>query len=267
MAITPQSYPFSGGAFMGGGGTEVTRDDIHSLVLTKNGETIGNYNPLTGDTTIDIPKDAVMLYFDPYGSGKMGSGRYSEMTSAIDDGQGVILKSGTGSSTRYWQLSSDGATGYYFVSISSDTIYIAHIAPNADSSGDHQISVSIFDFDVDPFHSDGGFNSKTSVANTPLELFSIDVPKDGIYIVSLLCHIRPTTLAGSMSDIVFSIVGPDGVGLPNTTRSNIIDDSDNFDQPVEFTVILRLKAGTNSFRALFTGAYAIFGDRWSVTSL
>ena len=175
MAITPQSYPFSGGAFMGGGGTEVTRDDIHSLILTKNGGTLGNYNPLNGDTTIDL----------------------------------------------------SGA----------------------------------------PFHSDGGFDSKTSVANIPLELFSMDVPRDGIYIVSLLCHVRPTALAGSRSEIVFSIVGPDGVGLLNTARSNIIDDSDNFDQPVDFTVILRLKAGANSFRALFAGAYTVFGDRWSVTSL
>lgn len=175
MAITPQSYPFSGGAFMGGGGTEVRRDDIHSLILTRNGGTVGNYNPLLGDTVIDISSS--------------------------------------------------------------------------------------------PFHSDGGFSSKTSVANTPLELFSVNVPSDGIYIVSLLCHVRPTALAGSRSKIVFSIVGPDGVGLPNTTRSNIIDDSDDFDQPVDFTVILRLKAGINSFRALFTGAYTIFGDRWSVTSL
>ena len=160
---------------MGGGGTEVTRDDIHSLVLTKDGDTIGNYNPLTGDTTIDI-------------------------------------HNGT-------------------------------------------------------FHSDGSFSDKTSVANVPLELFSVDVPMDGVYIVSLLCHIRPTAFAGSKSAIVFSIDGPDGVGLPNTTRNNIIDDSDNFDQPVEFNVILRMKAGTNSFRALFTGVYVIFGDRWSVTSL
>lgn len=175
MAITPQSYPFSGGAFMGGGGTEVTRDDIHSLVLTKDGQSIGNYNPLTGDTIIDIPN-------------------------------------GT-------------------------------------------------------FHSDGGFSDKTSVANIPLELFSVNVPRDGVYIVSLLCHIRPTALAGSKSGVIFSIDGPDGVGLPNTWRNNIIDDSDDFDQPVDFTVILRLKAGTNSFRALFTGAYVIFGDRWSVTSL
>jgi hypothetical protein len=175
MAITPQSYPFSGGAFMGGGGTEVRRDDIHSLILTKDGETIGNYNPLTGDTTIDIPNDT--------------------------------------------------------------------------------------------FHSDGGFSNKTSVANVPLELFSVNVPRDGVYIVSLLCHIRPTALAGSKSRVIFSINGPDGVGLPNTWRNNIIDDSDDFDQPVDFTVILRLKAGANSFRALFSGAYTVFGDRWSVTSL
>lgn len=267
MAITPQSYPFSGGAFMGGGGTEVKRDDIHSLVLTKNGETIGNYNPLTGDTIIDIPKDAVMLYFDPYGSGKMGGERYSKMTSAIDDGQGVILKSGVGSSTRYWQLASDGAGGYNFVSIGSDTIYIANIAPNADTSGDHQITVSTFNFDVEPFHEEGAFNVLTSTANTKLDLFSVDVPADGVYIVSLLCHIKPTALGETKSEVVFSIEGPDGTGLPNTTRSNLVDDSDNFDQPFEITVILTLKAGTNTVKALFTGAYQIFGDRWSVTSV
>lgn len=267
MAITPQSYPFSGGAFMGGGGTEVKRDDIHSLVLTKNGSTIGNYNPLTGDVIIDIPKDAVMLHFDPYGFARMDSERYGEMTSAIDAGQGVILKSGVGSSTRYWQLASDGASGYNFVSIGSDTIYIANIAPNADSSGDHRITVSTFDFDVDPFHEEGNFNAKTSAANTKLDLFSVDVPDDGVYIVSLLCHIRPTALAGTKSEVIFSIEGPDGTGLPNTTRSNLVDDSDGFDQPFEITVILELKAGTNTVKALFTGAYRIFGDRWSVTSI
>lgn len=262
MAITPQSYPFSGGAFMGGGGTEVTRDDIHSLVITRNGETIGNYNPLSGDTTIDIPKDAVMLHFDPNGARVMYAETYQKMHDAVGNGQSVVLESATGSSATYWQLFGEDTGSFRFASIRPDGILIAEILKTADASGRHQITVS-----NDTFHSDGGFGSKTSSANTPLELFSVNVPKDGIYIVSLLCHIRPTALAGSMSDIVFSIVGPDGVGLPNTTRSNIIDDSDSFDQPVEFTVILRLKAGTNSFRALFTGAYTIFGDRWSVTSL
>lgn len=262
MAITPQSYPFSGGAFMGGGGTEVRRDDIHSLVLTKNGETIGNYSPLTGDTTIDIPKDAVMLNFDPNGAGVMYAETYKKMYDAIGNGQSVVLKSATGSSSTYWQLFGEDAVAFRFASIRPDGILITEILKAADSSGRHQITIL-----NEPFHFDGGFGSKTSAANTPLELFSVDVPKDGVYIVSLLCHIHPTVLAGSRSEAVFSIVGPDGVGLPNTTRSNIIDDSDDFDQPVEFTVILRLKAGTNSFRALFTGAYTIFGDRWSVTSL
>jgi hypothetical protein len=265
MAITPQSYPFSGGAFMGGGGTEVHRDDIHSLVLTKDGETIGNYNPLTGDTTIDIPKDAVMLGFDPSGTGVMSAETYQKMHDAIDDNQCVVLESETGGSATYWQLFGENSGAYRFASIRSDAVLVAEIFKAADASGSHQIRVSTALSDT--FHSDGGFNTKTSVANTQLELFSADVPRDGVYIVSLLCHIRPTTLAGSMSDVVFSIVGPEGVGLPNTTRSNLIDDSDDYDQPVEFTVILRLKAGTNSFRALFTGAYTIFGDRWSVTSL
>lgn len=262
MAITPQSYPFSGGAFMGGGGTEVSRDEIHSLVLTKNGGTIGNYNPLTGDTTIDIPKDAVMLHFDPSGAGVMYSETYQKMYGAIGSGQSVVLESATGSSATYWQLFGEDTGAFRFASIQPDGILIAEISKTADSGGGHRITVS-----SNIFHSESGFVGKTSVANTPLELFSVDIPKDGVYIVSLLCHIRPTVLAGLKSDVVFSIVGPGGVGLPNTARSNIIDDSDDFNQPVEFTVILRLKAGTNSFRALFTGVYTIFGDRWSVTSL
>ena len=176
---------------MGGGGTEVTRDDIHSLVLTMAGETLGNYDPLTGDTTIDIPKDAVMLHFDPSGAGVMYAETYQKMYSAIGSGQSVVLESATGSSATYWQLFGEDAGAFRFASIRSDGISIAYISRAADASGRHQITVS-----SDTFHSDGDFNSKTSVANTPLELFSVDVPKDGIYIVSLLCHVRPTALAG-----------------------------------------------------------------------
>jgi hypothetical protein len=59
MAITPNNYSFTGGAFMGGDDTPVARADIHSLNITKNGESLGNYNPLVGDATIEIPSDAV----------------------------------------------------------------------------------------------------------------------------------------------------------------------------------------------------------------
>ena len=58
MAITPNNYPFSGGAFMGGANTPVNREDIHKLTLTKGGSSLGQYNPLIGDTTINIPSDA-----------------------------------------------------------------------------------------------------------------------------------------------------------------------------------------------------------------
>jgi hypothetical protein len=58
MAITPNNYPFSGGAFMGGDSSYVTRGDIHTLNVTKNGESVGNYNPIVGDANIDIPSDA-----------------------------------------------------------------------------------------------------------------------------------------------------------------------------------------------------------------
>lgn len=54
MAITPNNYSFTGGAFMGGDDTPVAREDIHSLNITKNGESLGNYNPLVGDASIEI---------------------------------------------------------------------------------------------------------------------------------------------------------------------------------------------------------------------
>lgn len=160
---------------MGGGGTSVTRDEIHSLVLKDGSSTLGNYNPLTGDVVIDI---------------------------------------------------SDGK-----------------------------------------FHSYGAFNVKTSTANEPLELFTVDVPRNGIYIVSLLCHIRPTVLAPTKTGVIFSMFGRDGTGLLNTTRENMVDDSEDFDQPFELTVVVRLKSGSNTLYATFPGAYSVFGDRWSVTSV
>lgn len=58
MAITPNNYPFSGGAFINGSNTPVNREDIHTLTLTKGGSSIGQYNPLIGDTSIGIPSDA-----------------------------------------------------------------------------------------------------------------------------------------------------------------------------------------------------------------
>lgn len=241
--------------------------EIFPLVLTKNGRTVGAYNPLVDGPPLDIPNDAVVLNFDPSGWGKMSAETYQKMHDALWNDQDVILRSSTGSSASYWQPSGSNSGGYRFVRVGSDSILIASIAIAADSSGDHQITVTSFDFDVDPFHEEGNFNTKTSVANTKLDLFSVDVPDDGVYIVSLLCHIRPTALAGTKSEVIFSIEGPDGTGLPNTTRSNLVDDSDGFDQPFEITVILELKAGTNTVKALFTGAYQVFGDRWSVTSI
>lgn len=77
MAIAPNNYPFSGGAFMGGANTPVNREDIHTLTLTKGSSSLGQYNPLIGDTTINIPSDAS----DDTSTFTKASGDTSSMTS------------------------------------------------------------------------------------------------------------------------------------------------------------------------------------------
>lgn len=77
MAITPNNYPFSGGAFINGSNTPVNREDIHTLTLTKGGSSLGQYNPLIGDTSIGIPSDAS----DDTSTFTKASGDTSSMTS------------------------------------------------------------------------------------------------------------------------------------------------------------------------------------------
>ena len=117
------------------------------------------------------------------------------------------------------------------------------------------------------FHHDGSFSPKTSVANTPLKLLTIELPSDGVYLVSLMLHVKPTVLAGTTSEMSFSMLGPDSTGLSAISKLNCIDDSDDYYQSVDFNAVIPLTGGTNILSCTMPGAYLVSVDRYSVTSL
>lgn len=141
MAITPNNYSFTGGAFMGGDNTPVAREDIHSLNITKNGESLGNYNPLVGDAIIDIPSDTVLINFTP-SSGQMTGPVFERMSSAIGAGQLVMLRSSSGGAGVYWHFVSASSASYRFVTVTGTALRTATIQTAGDSSGNHALTLS-----------------------------------------------------------------------------------------------------------------------------
>jgi hypothetical protein len=141
MAITPNNYSFTGGAFMGGDDTPVARDDIHSLNITKNGESLGNYNPLVGDASIEIPSDAVLINFAP-SSGQMTGPTFEQMSSAIAARELVMLVSPTGGAGVYWHFVSASSAAYRFVTVSETALRAVAIQTTGDSSGNHALTVT-----------------------------------------------------------------------------------------------------------------------------
>lgn len=141
MAITPNNYSFTGGAFMGGDNTPVAREDIHSLNITKNGESLGNYNPLVGDATIDIPSDALLINFAP-SSGQMTGPIFERMSSAIGAKQLVMLVSPSGGAGVYWHFVSASSVAYRFVTVSESALQAVAIQTTGDPSGNHALTVT-----------------------------------------------------------------------------------------------------------------------------
>lgn len=141
MAITPNNYSFSGGAFMGGGDSPVVQDDIHTLGLTKNGASLGNYNPLVGDATIDIPSDALLINFTT-STNKMDGLTFGKMSSAIAARELVMLVSATGGTGVYWHLVSANSAAYKFVTVTDSVLRTVAIRTAGDSSGNHALTVT-----------------------------------------------------------------------------------------------------------------------------
>ena len=267
MAITPNNYSFSGGAFMGGGDSPVVRDDIHTLGLTKNGASLGNYNPLVGDATIDIPSDgfecsygtttASQIYTArmsgraPYlyrnnivvPLWKVENNKYTFRTTSIRivDGEtyldivDYVVEGSTWSTESHTVSGSGGGQQAYLKKVSNSTAF--------DTTGHTGMRIVA---DVD------------------------DVPSDGIYQVSVLLSVTPKVASPTKSDLVFKFEGQNGTGMPNTTFHAVVDDSQPFAQQLSFSTTLNLKAGTNSLKLscdeLSTG-YLVFVDDLTVAQI
>lgn len=137
MSTNVASYEYFGGQNSG----PVEVDDIHDLIVKKDGETLGNYNPLVGDARIDIPSDAVLINFTP-SSGQMTGPIFKQMSSAITARELVMLASPNGGAAIYWHLVSASSVSYRFVTVSDTALRTVTIQTTGDSSENHALTVS-----------------------------------------------------------------------------------------------------------------------------
>ena len=267
MAITPNNYSFSGGAFMGGDDTPVARDDIHSLNITKNGESIGNYNPLVGDAIIDIPSDAFVCYYDSTTAAQIHDARRSGKAPYLyKDGIIVPLwKTETGKFT-FRTTSTREVYGDTYLDIVDyvveDLAWSTEIHTVSGSGGSQQAylkkvsSLAVFDTT--------GHSGMETVA------YVNDVPVDGVYQVSVMLSVTPKTASPTKSNLVFGFYGNDGVGMPGLTFHAVVDDSQTFSQQLSFSTTLNLKKGSNSLKLLcddLNTQYLVFVDDLTVAQL
>lgn len=267
MAITPNNYSFSGGAFMGGSDSPVTPEDIHTLNLSKNGESIGNYNPLVGDAIIDIPSDAFVCYYDSTTAAQIHDARRSGKAPYLyKDGIIVPLwKTETGKFT--FRTTStrevDGGTYLDIVDYVVEGLAWSTETHTVSGSGGTQqayikkvSSLAVFDTT--------GHSGMETVA------YVNDVPVDGIYQVSVMLSVTPKAANPTKSDLVFGFYGSAGVGLPDHTFHAVVDDSQTFAQQLSFSTTLNLKAGTSSLKMQCGGLnteYLVFVDDLTVAGL
>lgn len=128
MAIAPKNYPFSGGAFMGGANTPVEREDIHTLTLTKDGRSLGQYNPLIGDASIEIPSEVVQIALS-------SDTVYDDIIDTLAADKVPVLThiggSGGGGSYNEWYAYSgtDGDSNEVFFRIDGNTLEILKVTP------------------------------------------------------------------------------------------------------------------------------------------
>jgi hypothetical protein len=245
MAITPNNYSFSGGAFMGGSGSPVTPEDIHTLNLSKNGESIGNYNPLVGDATIDIPSDAFVCYYNSTTAAQIHEARQSGKAPYLYI-NGIIVplwKIETGKFT-FRTTSTREVDGDTYLDIvdyvveglawSTETHTVSGNGGSQQAYLKKVSSLAVFDTT--------GHSGMETVA------YVNDVPVDGVYKVSVMLSVTPKTASPTKSDLVFQFTGTSGTGMPNTTFHAVVDDSQTFAQQLSFSTTLNLKAGTNSLK-------------------
>jgi len=267
MAITPNNYSFTGGAFMGGSDTPVAREDIHSLNITKNGESLGNYNPLVGDAIIDIPSDAFVCYYDSTTAAQIHDARQSGKAPYLYiDGIIVPLwKTETGKFT--FRTTStrevDGDTYLDIVDYVVEGVAWSTETHTVSGNGGSQQAYLKKVSSSDAFDTTG-HSGMVTVA------YVDDVPVDGVYQVSVMLSVTPKTASPTKSDLVFQFTGTSGTGMPDTTFHAVVDDSQTFAQQLSFSTTLNLKSGTNSLKLSCGGLnteYLVFVDDLTVAQI
>lgn len=268
MAITPNNYSFSGGAFMGGSDSPVTPENIHTLNLKKNGESIGNYNPLVGDATIDIPSDGFECTYDTTTATQIHAARQSGKAPYLyKDGIVVPLwKTETGKFT-FRTTSTRVVDGETYLDIvdyvveGSEWSIESHTVSGSGGGSQQAYLKKVSSLAIFDTTGQSGMKTIASVS---------DVPDDGVYQVSVMLSVTPKTASPTKSDLVFGFYGSAGTGMPNTTFHAVVDDSQTFAQQLSFSTTLNLKAGTNSLKLScggFTTQYLVFVDNLTVAGL
>lgn len=105
MALPDGTLPFSGGAMMGGDGSNVSRDDIFKLRMTRGGITTEVYDPLQSpDTEVDINETEDFDITQP--------GIYAQILQSIADGRTPVVTAGSSGKVRlYYYTSKDTQNG------------------------------------------------------------------------------------------------------------------------------------------------------------
>lgn len=105
MALPDGTLPFSGGAMMGGDGSQVSRDDIFKLRMTRGGITTEVYDPLQSpDAEVDINETENFDITQP--------GIYAQILQSIANGRTPVVSAGSYGKVRlYYYTSKDTQNG------------------------------------------------------------------------------------------------------------------------------------------------------------
>lgn len=105
MALPDGTLPFSGGAMMGGDGSQVSRDDIFNLRMTRGSSTTAVYDPLQSpDTEVDINETEKFDISQP--------GIYTQILQSVADGRTPVVTAGSsGRVLLYYYTSRDQQDG------------------------------------------------------------------------------------------------------------------------------------------------------------
>lgn len=124
--------------------------NFKNLVFTKDGVTVGEYDPLNDSgTTLEIGNSGGIVTFDPYGSHSMSHANYEKTTDYLGKKAVVVLAGQSGGTSVYWFPVSCSSGGIRAITVDSlGQTLIAEIQPTPDRSGNHRVTVTTAGGDI-----------------------------------------------------------------------------------------------------------------------